>query len=259
MALAHSPKIITDNLALLIDFGNIKSYSGSGTNVNDLVGSTNFTLVNPSYYSYDGTSMSLDIDRTNYPTAETGGYIEKVGTTGGLTALNYLHNDHTTEIWFKADNRDPYDPSNTSGQYETNSGLVLFNGFHSGWYFSTSAYAYSIWGNDGTSNQVDSWNFSDTEEGVWTQLVAVRNGSNIKLYKNGIEKLTDTINASLLAANVSTPSANNIRIGTATGYTPGSFTWFSDITFSNLRMYKKALTASEIEQNFNALRGRFSI
>ena len=115
------------------------------------------------------------------------------------------------------------------------------------------------WGNDGTSNQVDSWSFSDTEEGVWTQLVAVRNGSNIKLYKNGIEKTSATITASLLAANVSTPSANNIRIGTATGSAPSSFTWFSDITFSNLRMYKKALTASEVQQNFNALRGRFGI
>jgi len=259
MALAHSPKIITDNLALLIDFGNIKSYSGSGTNVNDLVGTNNFTLVNPSYYSYDGASMSLDIDRTNYPTAEAGGYIEKVGTTGGLTALNYLHNDHTTEIWFKADDRDPYEPSNTSGNYETNSGLVIFNGYHSGWHFTASDYRYTIWGFDGTSYQIYAWSFSDTEEGVWTQLVAVRNGSNMKLYKNGIEKTSATIPAFLLAANVSTPSANNIRIGTATGSAPSSFTWFSDITFSNLRMYKKALTASEVQQNFNALRGRFSI
>ena len=251
--LAHSPKIITDNLALLIDFGNIKSYSGSGTNVNDLVGSTNFTLVNPSYYSYDGTSMSLDIDRTNYPTAETGGHLDST-TSGSLTALNYLHNDHTTEIWFRADDRDPY------GSPETQSALVIYRGFHSGWYFSKTAYAYTIWGNDGTSNQVDTWSFSDTEEGVWTQLVAVRNGSNMKLYKNGIEKLTDTINASLLAANVSTPSSNDLRVGTAHGNNSASdYNWFSDITFSNLRMYKKALTASEIQQNFNALRGRFGI
>jgi len=259
MATNYNPRIVTDGLVLALDAGNAKSYPGSGTNVNDLVGSTNFTLLNPSYYSYDGTSMSLDIDRTNYPTAETGGYIEKVGTTGGLTALNYLHNDHTTEIWFKADDRDPYDPLNTSGENETNSGLVLFNGFHSGWHFSESDYRYTIWGNDGTNNQLNTWSFDDTEEGVWTQLVAVRNGSNIKLYKNGIEKKSATITASLLAANVSTPSANNIRIGTATGNAPTNYTWWSDITFSNLRMYKKALTALEIQQNFNALRGRFSI
>jgi hypothetical protein len=259
MGLGHSPSIILDRIALYLDVANKKSYSGSGTAVNDLVGNNNFTLVNFSYYSYDGTSMSLDIDRTNYPTAEAGGYIEKVGTTGGLTALNYFHNDHTTEIWFRADDRDPYDPSNTSGQFENVSGLVLFNGFHSGWHFSPTQYSYTIWGFDGTSNQVNTWSFNDTEEEVWTQLVAVRNGSNIKLYKNGVEKLNSTITAALLAANVSTPSANNIRIGTATGSAPSSFTWWSDITFSNLKMYKRALTPIEIKQNFEALRGRFNI
>ena len=259
MGVFAGPEIVEDGLVLALDAGNSKSYPGSGTAVNDLVGSTNFTLVNPSYYSYDGTSMSLDIDRTNSPTAEAGGYIEKVGTTGGLTALNYLHNDHTTEMWFKADDRDPYDPTNASPNFEGTSGLVLFNGFHSGLYFSASAYSYTIWGNDGSSNQVNTWSFNDTEEGVWTQLVAVRNGSTIKLYKNGIEKTSSTITAALLAANVSTPSDNNIRIGTATGNAPTGFTWFADITFSNLKMYKRALTASEIQQNFNATRGRFGI
>lgn len=259
MGVAYNSRIVTENLVLCLDAANTKSYPGSGTTVNDLVGSNNFTLQNPSYYSYDGTSMSLDIDRTNSPTAEAGGYIEKVGTTGGLTALNYLHNDHTTEMWFKADDRDPYDPTNASPNFEGISGLVLFNGYHSGLYFSASAYSYTIWGNDGSSNQIDTWSFSDTEEGVWTQLVAVRNGSTIKLYKNGVEKTSSTITAALLAANVSTPSNNNIRIGTATGSAAGGFTWFADITFSNLKMYKRALTAQEIQQNFNATRSRFSI
>jgi hypothetical protein len=259
MAVTAGPKVVENGLVLSLDVANRNSYPGSGTTINDLVGANNFTLQNPSYYSYDGTSMSFDIDRTNSPTAEAGGYIEKTGTTGGLTALNYFHNDHTTEIWFKADDRDPYDPTNAAPNFEGVSGLVLFNGFHSGLYFSASAYSYTIWGNDGSNNQVNTWSFNDTEEGVWTQLVAVRNGSTIKLYKNGVEKTSSTITAALLAANVSTPSANNIRIGTATGSAPSGFTWFSDITFSNLKMYKKGLTPEEVKQNFEALRGRFNI
>ena len=255
MGLAHSPRIVTDNLALSIDIGNTKSYGGSGTTVNDLVGSTNFTLQNSSYYTYDGTSMSLDIDRTNYPTEEAGGYITKVGTTGDLTALNYFHNDHTTEIWFKADDRDPYDPTNAAGNYDNASGLVLFNGWHSGWYFYSSTYNYSIWGQTSGTNQNYVLSFSDTTEGVWTQLVAVRSGTTLTLYKNGVSQTSGTITA----GSDGTPTQNNIRIGTATGDASGTFTWFSDITFSNLKMYKKALTAEEIQQNFNALRGRFGI
>ena len=255
MSIGYGPRVVTDGLVLALDIGDVNSYPGSGTTVNDLVGSTNFTLVNSSYYTYDGTSMSLDIDKTLSPATETGGYLD-VTTSGDLTALNYLHNDHTTEIWFKADDRDPY------GSPETQSALVIFRGFHSGWYFSPSAYSYTIWGNDGTNAQVDTWGFSDTTEGVWNQLVFVRDGSTVRLYKNAVEKTTDTINASLLAANVSTPTTNNLRVGAAHGSSVSvgsNFNWFSDITFSNLRMYKKALTASEIQQNFNALRGRFGI
>ena len=223
-----------------------------GTTVNDLVESTNFTLANPSYYSYDGTSMSLDIDKTLSPTAEAGGYIEKTGTTGDLTALNYLHNDHTTEIWFKADDRDPY---NSGDNTENASALVIFNGYHSGWYFQTTTYGYTIWGQTSGTNQNYALSFSDSTEGVWTQLVAVRSGTTLTLYKNGVSQTSGTITS----GSDGTPSNNNIRIGTATGYAAGNYTWFSDITFSNLKMYKKALTASEIQQNYNALRGRFGI
>jgi hypothetical protein len=249
MGLAHSPRIVTDNLALSIDIGNTKSYGGSGTTVNDLVGSTNFTLVNSSYYTYDGTSMSLDIDKTLSPATETGGYLD-VTTSGDLTALNYLHNDHTTEIWFKADDRDPY------GSPETQSGLVIYRGFHSGWYFSTSAYAYTIWGQTGGTGNNNTVSFSDTTEGVWTHLVAVRSGTTLTLYKNGVSQTSGT----LTHGTDSTPTTNNLRVGTAHGNDSASdYNWFSDITFSNLKMYKKALTASEIKQNFNALRGRFGI
>jgi hypothetical protein len=252
MGVSAGPDAIDNGLVLALDAADTNSYPGSGTTVNDLVGSTNFTLVNPSYYSYDGTSMSLDIDKTLSPTAEAGGYIEKTGTTGDLTALNYLHNDHTTEIWFKADDRDPY---NSGDNTENASALVIFNGFHSGWYFYTTTYNYAIWGQTSGTNQGYSLSFSDSTEGVWTQLVAVRSGTTLTLYKNGVSQTSGTITA----GSDGTPSNNNIRIGTATGFAAGNYTWFSDITFSNLKMYKKALTASEIKQNFNALRGRFGI
>ena len=38
MGLFHSPKIVTDGLVTLLDAGNSKSYSGSGTALNDLIG-----------------------------------------------------------------------------------------------------------------------------------------------------------------------------------------------------------------------------
>jgi len=44
MALAHSPRIVTDGLVLALDAGNTKSYPGSGTTWSDLIGSNNGTI-----------------------------------------------------------------------------------------------------------------------------------------------------------------------------------------------------------------------
>ena len=52
MALAHSPRIITDGLVLCLDAGNTKSYPGSGTAWSDLSGQgNNGTLTNGPTYS----------------------------------------------------------------------------------------------------------------------------------------------------------------------------------------------------------------
>lgn len=216
----------------------------------------NLSLLNQSYYNFtEINSGSIDLNRTIYPTAENGAHLEKTGITGDLSALNYLHNSHTTEIWFRSDDRNPYDAANTAVTYETNCGLLLFNGFHSGWWYNSTSYNYTIWGKTGTTNQTYDLGFNDFTSGVWTQLVAVRNGNTLTLYKNGVSQTSGTITCGAEA----TPSANNIRIGSATGSAASSFTWWADITFSMLRMYKTPLTAAQVQQNFNATRGRFGI
>ena len=62
MALAHSPRIVTDGLVLALDAGNAKSYPGSGTAWTDLSGnSNNGTLTNGSTYSsVDGGAIVFD-------------------------------------------------------------------------------------------------------------------------------------------------------------------------------------------------------
>ena len=62
MALAHSPKIVTDGLVLCLDAGNPKSYPGSGTTWTDLSGQgNNGTLVNGvGYVGTNGGSLSFD-------------------------------------------------------------------------------------------------------------------------------------------------------------------------------------------------------
>ena len=62
MALAHSPRIVRDGLALYLDAANTKSYPGSGTTWKDLSGKgNNGTLTNgPTFSSDDGGSILVD-------------------------------------------------------------------------------------------------------------------------------------------------------------------------------------------------------
>jgi hypothetical protein len=74
MALAHSPRIVTDGLVLCLDAGNTKSYPGSGATWTDLSGNgNNGTLVNGVGYSngalvFDGTNDYVQFTTTSVQT-----------------------------------------------------------------------------------------------------------------------------------------------------------------------------------------------
>lgn len=218
---------------------------------NDLGSSgTNFTLNNPTYYSLAINPFAISFNRTMPPTAEAGGYAEATGA-GDMTAFNYLHNNHSTEVWFKVDDRDP--TLYTANEYA--SAIVVYPGFHSGWIYTAGVYQYIIWGETiGTVYNVTNTNFADTSEGVWTQLVAVRNDFDLYLYKNGVLQITARIDAGFLG----TPSGNTLRIAMAFP-SVNDFSWHADINVSILRMYKRALTADEVLQNYNAQKSRFGL
>jgi hypothetical protein len=242
------PDIVESGLVLALDAGNSKSYPGSGTTVNDLVGTNNFTLVNPSFYSYDSATGSIDFNRTLSPAAEDGGYATFTAS-GNLTAANYLHNNHTTEVWFKSNDRAPTNYTVN----ETLSIIATYTGFHNMWMYNSSSYQYVIWGRTSDVNNLYTLSFSDTTVNVWTQLVAVRSGTTLTLYKNGVFQTSGTITS----GTEGTPSNNIIRIAVA-NYN-GDFSWHADINFASLKMYNRALTATEVSQNFNATRARFGI
>jgi hypothetical protein len=70
MGLAHSPSIVTSNLAFTIDAGNVKSYSGSGTIVKDLINGLQGSLVNgvsfsDGYFLLDGVDDYISFDDNN--------------------------------------------------------------------------------------------------------------------------------------------------------------------------------------------------
>jgi len=83
---------------------------------------------------------------------------------------------------------------------------------------------------------------------TWLHVVGTYDGSSKKIYVNGVLK-----NSSAQTGALGSPGGTP-KIGT---YQGTNYNMSGNI--DSVKIYNKALTASEIKQNFNALRGRFGI
>ena len=85
----------------------------------------------------------------------------------------------------------------------------------------------------------------------WHYVVQSYDGTNARVYVDGNLELDDS---STFSGNLRTTSNNILRIGRWV-----SSTLYQDMELASVKVYNKAITASEVKQNFNALRGRFGI
>jgi len=225
MALAHSPKIITDGLVLCLDAGNTKSYPGSGTTWTDLSGNGNTgTLTNgPTYSSDNGGSIFFD---------GTNDYVSLVDNLGDPQQFTVEFWAYPTELNIDSNNnyRRIFIPVGASTN-DNHSVLIEQGGNIS----------FRVPG--GTTNNMQGSGFSGINQ--WGHVVCTYDQSNKKIYFNG--SLKSTVAEASVTVDFGSPQIVD----------PNSQTFKGNI--SNFRVYSKALTASEIQQNFNALRGRFSI
>jgi len=235
MALAHSPKIITDGLVLCLDAGNTKSYPGSGTTWTDLSGQgNNGTLTNMDGANLDSANGgSLTFDGTNE-------YVE-------LSTITLLRASSTISAWI---NIDDFTTGKTStGRvfirrtgFNFNNLIAFYNGGYS-FETNTNSNPHEISGR--TTGSVSS---SAISAGSWFHFSLVFDSNTFYGYVNGV--LTGS--ASL---------ANNLffdRIGDGSNFAD-SYPAYMKGKISNFTVYNRALTASEVKQNFNATRSRFGI
>jgi hypothetical protein len=85
-------------------------------------------------------------------------------------------------------------------------------------------------------------------ENVWVNLCVTVSGTSIKTYLNGVLAGSTTMDTTV-------KSFGSEVFGIANGY--GYFRMQGEVGVASV--YNRALTAEEIAQNFNALRGRYGI
>jgi len=243
MAVGYNPKIVTDGLVLCLDAGNTKSYPGSGTSWSDLSGQGNTgTLVNGTGYSSDNLGV-LTLDGTN-------DYINSYDDADVFDDDNSL----TVSIFANIN-----EPTKTG-----RGGLVSSQKFQS----ESDGGGYGLCIYDGTQLCVNlTKNISGTQtsyQGLcaftyvrqqfkYYSFTYNNSTKTVTTYMDGVQQATST-NASYAWTLNTTNRLTRIGINWQ-----GGWGTYYNMKIGAVHIHNRALTASEVTQNYNALKGRFSL
>lgn len=234
MGINHQGSIVTDGLVLCLDAANPKSYSGTGNTWFDLSGNSNHgTLTNsPTYNSENKGSLVFD-------------GINDYGQIANSSSTNSFINQISVEITFK------YLTTAGGGNYPSLLMKSTTNSWNDGFGF--------YWYNGNFAFYINAWNTYKAEFVISGSIplatyCGVYNGSNVLLYKNGSLLVT----GSALSANIIN-SSSRLFLGCGTGAGTNLPGYYSNSVIYNTKIYNRALSESEIKQNFNATRGRYGI
>jgi len=232
MAFAYSPKIVTDGLVFAVDAANTKSYPGSGTTWTDLTGGDSGTLTNtPTFSSNYGGIINFN------GTDEYAAFGDNIIVTNKLSAFAWTR--------FYDTNQNPIAVK----------GIGYTGGREYGLYGFGSPFRIAAVVADESAGDVDViYGNTTLSTNTWYYIGFVWDGSttNMDVYLNGqddgggttsvteIENLSDSLNVGRNATNAGIPEYAN-----------------ADIAY--IQIYNRVLSASEILQNYNALKSRFGL
>jgi hypothetical protein len=233
-----SPGIVTDGLVLHLDAGNYQSYPIAGTTWYDLTsGNARGVLTDGPVYIRDGGG-AIDFDGTN----------DYVSISNAL----YKNQDFSVAFWVYHQTQNKslvsiVDYSHAAGGTNRNwviqSSDANTNRYYYFGYFDGTSFQPTLGAGIGVQYTADAWQY----------ITYTKVGTSVRGYRNAV----DVYSATAGNANVSYGATNEVLfIGDVNVATPDrSFNGY----ISNLQLYNRALTPTEVAQNFNALRARFNV
>jgi hypothetical protein len=220
--------IVTNGLVLSVDAGWYSSYPGSGTAITDISGEgNNGVLVGvPVFQSGNGGTLNFD------------GADDRITFSNTLTEIGLINQSPASfEAWVKFNSLSTY--------------MHIIDGsdncFHLAVESSGAGASIYFWNGEtfhGTAIPV-------AVVGEWYHIVGVQETSENKIYINGQLAINGTLSSG--ASNLVTSGSKYLALG----YWQGNTGRYLNGNLAIARVYNRALTASEIQQNYNAQSYRF--
>lgn len=237
-------EIIQDGLILYMDALDPASYPGSGVIWEDLVNGIDGELQNgptwnaSGYFTFDGVNDRLELLGTTISTYQFG--------TGNFTMSCWVYIPNLNKIWNLFSSKDTSNFAEYKFGYGTTSGLSAVSGKRMYYVFIDNDVS------DGRA--VHSSELSSAILDNWVHLTFVRDASrDCKLYANG-SLLTNTATSNFGSSAFSVGSNSNWIFSGDTGDISD---FNSDVAM--IYWYNRALSGSEVLENFETHKNRFGL
>jgi hypothetical protein len=228
--------IVSDNLALHYNFGIPECYSGSGTSVNNLarlnpvntgsafpgiINQATFTSTPPAYLNFDGIN-------------------DWIGVTAPTNSFE-TNNAVSVEVWMY--------PQSITGQFVVaRGGANSFDLLHN--FLSLGNISYRVRDVANSTYRQVSRNISLNN---WSHVVGTFSANLISIYVNNVASSL-VIPTSTIGGSDASPYG--LRIGT---YLPQALSFNYNGRISEVRIYRKELSAIEVAKNYNATKFKYGL
>jgi len=231
--IAYLGNIVTQGLVLNLDAGIKGSYPGTGNTWSDISNNgNNGTLINGPTFSSDDYG-SIVFDGVN-------DYVD-------LGTLNLVQNDFTVNLWFKTTSTVSKESYLFSLGYNLQNSLLIYNN-SLGNGTANLTIIYSVLGSGIFSHPLNTNVYPDTS--LINLCITRENGINTP-YINGVKQTSRIFTQSVTLGSLRYILGWALPRNKSTAYMQGNL--------YSCTLYNKALSQSEITQNFNAYRSRYGI
>ena len=246
MGMVHGPNIVTDGLIMMLDAGNTKSYSGSGSTWYDLVGSDDTTLYNSPTHSTDGGGC-FDFNGTN-----------QYALTN--TDLRAIGNIITFSIWYRVES--------TAVKNVMNMAIWRSNANFFEWGirdpYSSTPISIENWAYSDLNYVRNDWDWGTNPESTvneWKNVTTTLNAGTGYGYLNGTQITAaggDTYSWTPWSTALY-QAGFYLATGAFYHHNSAALSSYCDCQIAMAHLWNRALTAAEVLQNYNAHKSRFGL
>jgi len=223
VSISYSPKIVTDGLVFSFDAKNPKCYSGSGTNCSDSIIQNAGLVEGGATYNSDGYFSFVTDDYLRFPND---------------TSLD--NQSFSVEVFARTNSL-----SQNGFWFEKGTVNTQYSLFQSG-----SVILFRSDPNNTNMINITTANYLNTTD--WFHIVGTCTSGSQVLYIDGVSVGTGTTSGTF------STNSGGMSIGAYGGYS-GNKSYYYNGDIGVVRVYSKVLSQVEVQQNFQALRGRYEL